>query len=61
MRKTILLSLMLSFATLLVAQIKVPGTNVQFSFPNGGWKYLQTTTVDKNTTVYLYSLSLIHI
>ncbi len=55
MRKTILLSVMLAFATLISAQIKVPGTNVQFSFPHGGWKYLQTTVVDKNTTVYLYS------
>ena len=37
------------------AQIKVPGTNVTFRFPNGGWKFLQTTKVDKNTDVYLYS------
>jgi hypothetical protein len=37
------------------AQITVPNTNVRFSFPNGGWKYLQTLTVDKNTVAYLYS------
>lgn len=37
------------------AQVKVPGTGVTFSFPDGGWKYLQTTNVDKNTTVYLYA------
>ena len=38
-----------------VAQITVPGTGVTFDFPNKGWKFLQTTNVDKNTTVYLYS------
>jgi len=36
-------------------QITVPNTNVSFAFPNGGWKYLQTLTIDKNTVVYLYS------
>lgn len=37
------------------SQITVPGTTVSFSFPNGGWKYLQTTPIDKNTVAYLYS------
>lgn len=55
MRKSIVLSLLLVMATSVMAQIKIPGTNVQFEFPDGGWKYLQTTTVDENTTVYLYA------
>lgn len=36
-------------------QITLPGTHVEFSLPQHEWKYLQTTNVDKNTTVYLYS------
>lgn len=42
-------------ATAAEAQIKIPGTKVSFQFPNGGWKYLHTTKVDDNTSVYLYS------
>ena len=37
--------------------IKIPNTNVSFQFPTGGWKYLQTTKVNENATVYLYSWS----
>lgn len=37
------------------AQITIPNTNVSFNFPNGGWKYLRTYNVDKNTITYLYS------
>lgn len=48
---------MLAVTTLASAQIKIPGTRVSFSFPTDEWKYLQTTTIDKNTTVYLYSFA----
>ena len=37
------------------AQIKIPGTNLTFSFPEDNWKFLNTSTIDKNTTVHLYS------
>lgn len=56
MRKTILL--LFCFVTIAFcgrAQITVPNTNVTFSFPRGGWKYLQTLAVDRNTVAYLYS------
>lgn len=56
-KKILLLSIVLTLASLASAQIKIPGTHVSFSFPNDEWKYLQTTTVDKNTTVYLYSFA----
>ena len=56
-KKHLFLILLLAVSTLASAQIKVPNTRVSFSFPNTGWKYLQTTTVDKNTTVYLYSFN----
>lgn len=39
------------------AQVRIPGTPVSFDFPNDGWKYLQTTKVDKNVSVYLYSFA----
>lgn len=48
----ILFSLMALMAS---AQIRVPGTKVEFTLPEGQWKYLQTTKVDRNTNVYLYS------
>ncbi|MDY5968712.1 MAG: hypothetical protein SPJ13_01675 [Bacteroidales bacterium] len=57
MRKTLLLSLMLAITTVAMAQMNIPGTRVFFDFPQGGWKYLQTTEVDKNTQVYLYTYS----
>lgn|SRR5574344_434357 len=55
MRKRLLLIIFATFSTLTFAQIKIPNTNVEFQFPNNNWKYLQTTNVDKNTTVYLYA------
>jgi len=59
-RKKRVMSRLLLLAVLLApmavsAQINIPQTHFSFSFPQGGWKYLQTTPVDKNTTVYLYS------
>ncbi len=48
---------MLAFTAVAIAQIKIPNTRISFSFPEKGWKYLETNTVDKNTTVYLYSYS----
>ena len=53
--KSLLLSFMLVLTMAASAQIKIPNTRVSFEFPNNGWKYLQTTNVDNNTTVYLYS------
>lgn len=50
-------ALLLAFAASAMAQVNIPKTRVQFNFPNGGWKYLTTQQVDKNTTVYLYSYS----
>lgn len=56
MRKALLLTaLFLSFTINGMGQITIPNTHVQFSFPNGGWKYLNTTEVDNNTTIYLYT------
>ena len=56
--KSIIFMSMLAITTLLSAQaIKIPDTKVSFSFPNGGWKYLQTNKVNNNITVYLYSYS----
>jgi len=55
MRKSFFLTLFAMMAMLVSAQNRIPGTNVQFSLPEGEWKYLQTTKVDKNTNVYLYS------
>lgn len=57
MKKTTLWLLTFLFLGTLTAtaQMKIPGTHVHFTLPEGEWKYLQTTTVDKNTTVYLYS------
>ena len=49
------LLLLLSFAISASAQINLPKSHFNFDFPEGGWKYLQTTNIDKNTTIYLYS------
>lgn len=38
----------------LKAQVNIAGTHYSFTFPSS-WKYLQTTRVDHNTNVYLYS------
>ena len=54
MKKTLLLLFSL-LALAASAQIRIPGTKVEFSLPEGQWKYLQTTKVDRNTNVYLYS------
>jgi hypothetical protein len=35
------------------AQVAIPGTKVQYTFPSK-WKYLSTQTVDANTTQFLY-------
>lgn len=57
MRRIILLLVFCAFSFWGMAQITVPGTKVTFDFPQKGWKFLQTTNVDKNTNVYLYSYS----
>lgn len=56
MRKSLFLMLfVVAIAFCVRAQITIPNTNVSFNFPNGGWKYLQTHSIDKNTVAYLYS------
>jgi hypothetical protein len=56
-RKTFILILLLSIATVAGAQIKIPETNVSFNFPSKGWKYLQTSKPSNNSVIYLYSYS----
>ncbi len=55
MRRIILIIALMLANVAAMSQIKVPGTRVTFDFPNQGWKFLKTITVDKTTTVYLYS------
>lgn len=56
--RSIILVLMLTAFSLVSAQaIKIPDTRLSFSFPNGGWKYLETKKVNNDITVYLYSYS----
>lgn len=38
------------------AQVSIPGTRVQFTFPSK-WKYLDSEKIDANTTQYLYYYS----
>ena len=38
------------------AQVAIPGTKVQYTFPSK-WKYLSTEKIDANTTQYLYFYS----
>lgn len=56
-QKALILTLLLTLSCMVSAQIKIPGTSYSFSFPNNDWRYLETTTVDKNTNVYLYCYS----
>ena len=53
--KAIALFLLLGATLTANAQLTIPNTRVSFSFPSGGWKYLQTNKVDNDVTVYLYS------
>jgi len=55
--KTALFLLALAAFSSLSAQIRIPDTKVSFDFPNGGWKYLQTSKINESTNVYLYSFS----
>ena len=55
MKRLLLILTMVLVSFYASAQVRVPGTSVFFVFPNEGWKYLQTTKVDKNVSVYLYS------
>ncbi len=54
MRKTMLFLSLLVAGMIATAQVFIPGTRATFDFPNGGWKYLQTSTVDKEAHVYLF-------
>lgn len=56
-RLTVVLAALLAFSAATMAQITIPQTRVQFSFPNGGWKFLEAQQIDKNTALYLYSYS----
>lgn len=51
------LTMLAAVATASAQVIKIPETKASFSFPNGGWKYLNTNKVNDNVTVYLYSYS----
>ena len=57
MKKILHLLLLGSFLLLLFhpasAQERIPGTKVTYQFPSK-WKYLSTTTIDKNTKLYLF-------
>ena len=56
MRKLILPMVMVAAIGMAgLAQIRIPETPVSFKFPNGGWKYLNTISIDKNKVAYLYS------
>ncbi|MBP5327322.1 MAG: hypothetical protein J6Y98_05360 [Bacteroidales bacterium] len=55
--KNLAIIVMLAACTMASAQIKIPETKVSFAFPNGGWKYLETSKINDNTNVYLYSYS----
>lgn len=55
--KLIILAILISAALNGFAQIKIPDTRVSFNFPNQGWKYLETTKVNNDAVVYLYSYS----
>ncbi len=55
MKNKISAVLFLMLAMSVSAQIRLPNSHFNFDFPEGGWKYLQTTNVDENTTIYLYS------
>ena len=48
---------MLFMASSALAQIKIPNTSISFTLPTTGWKYLETTKINDNTVVYLYSYS----
>ena len=47
------LLLMLLSGAALQAQVAIPGTKVQYTFPSK-WNYLTSKKVDQNTTVYHY-------
>ena len=52
-RALIGLILMMACGTMLQAQVAIPGTKVQYTFPSK-WNFLNSKKVDKNTTVYHY-------
>ncbi len=56
-KKILTTIIMLAAVMMASAQIRIPETKVSFSFPNGGWKYLETSKINDNTNVYLYSYS----
>ncbi len=48
--------LLLTLGGISQAQVAIPGTKVQYTFPSK-WNYLNTKTIDANTTQYLYYYS----
>lgn len=57
MKKILIIALLAIAAAASAQVIKIPETKLSFSFPDGGWKYLNTNKVNDNVTVYLYSYS----
>ncbi len=53
---TVIMVLIAVFCSVAKAQVTIPGTKVQYSFPSK-WKYLSTQTIDANTTQFLYFYS----
>ena len=52
--KKILLVLLIAVSAIAHSQIRIPGTNVTFNFPDKNWSYLKTMEVDDNTNIYVY-------
>ncbi|MBQ6955146.1 MAG: hypothetical protein IJP80_00810 [Bacteroidales bacterium] len=57
LKQTMLLAMLALLLSTSAQAIKIPDTRISFSFPDGGWKYLNTNKVNKDITVYLYSYS----
>lgn len=53
LRRVLLLFVALLAAAALQAQVAIPGTKVQYTFPSK-WNYLSSQKIDKNTSVYHY-------
>ena len=49
-------ALMLAASSAAEAQVAIPGTKVQYTFPSK-WKYLSTQKIDANTSQFLYFYS----
>lgn len=52
----VIVMLMVASCGVVEAQVAIPGTKVQYTFPSK-WKYLSTQTIDANTAQFLYFYS----